>query len=78
MGFVSRREVALQAEASSSEGRYVVDCPFCGARLRVPQGEDLRHNLLSAQLSLAWLIPGGKPAGHGLQLLVRKLTAFAY
>jgi hypothetical protein len=33
MGFVSRREAALQAEeASSSEGPYVVECPYCGAR----------------------------------------------
>jgi hypothetical protein len=32
MAIVSRREAALQAEASSSEGPYVVERPYCGAR----------------------------------------------
>jgi hypothetical protein len=32
MAIVSRREAALQAEASSSEGPHVVECPYCGAR----------------------------------------------
>ena len=40
------------------------------ARLRVPQGEDLRHNLRSTHMGLAWFIPRGKTAGHGLKLFV--------